>query len=42
MTVPGQGSIYHEIAPGVMVEGACPICGESEDPGWEPGFVAPV
>ncbi|TCO62526.1 hypothetical protein [Actinocrispum wychmicini] len=42
MTVPGQGSIYHEISPGVMVERACPICGESDDPGWIPGFTPPV
>ena len=40
--MPGQGSIYHEIAPGVMVERVCPICGESEDPGWVDGFVPPV
>ncbi|MFC0113708.1 hypothetical protein [Kibdelosporangium aridum] len=42
MTVPGQGSIYHEIAPGVMVERPCPMCGESADPGWITGFTPPV
>jgi hypothetical protein len=42
MTVPGQGSIYHETSPGVMVERVCPECGESDDPGWVPGFTPPV
>jgi hypothetical protein len=42
MTVPGQGSIYHEISPGVMVERPCPTCGETDDPGWVTGFTPPV
>nr|CEL14008.1 hypothetical protein [Kibdelosporangium sp. MJ126-NF4]CTQ88375.1 hypothetical protein [Kibdelosporangium sp. MJ126-NF4] len=42
MVVPGQGVIYVEKAPGVMVEQPCPVCGESDQPGWIPGLVPPV
>lgn len=42
MIVPGNGSVWKEKAPGVMTEEPCPVCGDSDDPGWIPGFVPPV
>jgi len=42
IVLPGDGVVMREIAPGVMVSQPCPICGESEDPGWVPGFVVPA
>lgn len=42
MIIPGNGSIWKEKAPGVMTEEPCPICGDSDDPGWIPAFVPPV
>lgn len=40
--LPGDGSLMREIGPGVMVSSPCPVCGDSDDPGWIPGFVPPV
>lgn len=42
MILPGSGSVWVERAPGTMVETDCPVCGETDDPGWVPGFVPPV
>lgn len=42
MVIPGNGTVLREKQPGVMVEVPCPVCGESEDLGWLPGFVPPV
>jgi hypothetical protein len=42
MIIPGSGMVIREKAPGVLVEEACQVCGDSEDPGWVPGFVPPV
>jgi hypothetical protein len=42
MIIPGNGFVMKEKAPGVMVEEPCPVCGDSDDPGWIPGFVPPV
>ncbi|MFC4855764.1 hypothetical protein [Actinophytocola glycyrrhizae] len=42
MILPGSGVVFAEKSPGVMVEVPCPECGDSEDPGWVPGFVPPV
>lgn len=42
MVVPGDGSVTVEVAPGYMVAAPCPVCGESDDPGWLPGLQAPV
>ncbi|HWC83656.1 MAG TPA: hypothetical protein VG756_27175 [Pseudonocardiaceae bacterium] len=46
MVVPGDGTITRMIASGgggeVAVTEDCPVCGDSEDPGWVPGFVPPV
>jgi hypothetical protein len=40
--IPGDGTTMHEITPGMMVSGPCPVCGDSDDPGWLPGFVPPA
>jgi len=42
MVLPGSGVVIGEKSPGVMVELPCPECGESDDPGWIPGFVPPA
>lgn len=42
MSLPGSGAVWAERATGHMVELPCEVCGESEDPGWVPGFVPPV
>ena len=42
MILPGSGVVFAEKAPGVMVELPCPVCGNSDDPGWVPGLVPPV
>jgi hypothetical protein len=38
----GDGHVMREASPGIMVSQPCPICGDSDDPGWTPGFVPPV
>lgn len=40
--LPGDGTVTREVAPGVLVSAPCPVCGDSDDPGWIPGFVPPV
>lgn len=42
MILAGGGTIWVDRAPGGMVELPCPLCGESEDAGWVPGFLPPV
>ncbi|TDV41836.1 hypothetical protein CLV71_119158 [Actinophytocola oryzae] len=42
MIIPGSGMVIREKSPGVLVEESCPVCGESDDPGWVPGFVPPA
>ena len=46
MIVPGDGTITRMVASPaggeVAVTEECPVCGDSEDPGWIPGFVPPV
>jgi hypothetical protein len=42
VVVPGDGQVMREVMPGMMAGEPCPICGESDDPGWMPGFVLPV
>lgn len=42
MVLPGSGVVFAEKSPGVMVELPCPACGDTDDPGWIPGFVPPV
>lgn len=42
MILPGNGTVWADRAPGGMVEEPCPVCGESDDPGWIPGFVPPA
>lgn len=40
--LPGDGTVVREVAQGMMVSQPCPVCGDSDDPGWLPGFVPPV
>ena len=40
--LPGDGTVMREISPGIMVSAPCPVCGDSDDPGWLPGFVPPL
>lgn len=40
--LPGDGTVMREITPGVMVTSPCPMCGDSDDPGWLPGFIPPT
>jgi hypothetical protein len=44
--VPGDGDVVTAIrtqyGDDSMVASPCPVCGESDDPGWLPGFVIPV
>lgn len=42
MIIPGSGMVIREKSPGVLVEESCPGCGDSDDPGWVPGFVPPA
>jgi hypothetical protein len=42
MIIPGSGMVIREKSPGVLVEEPCPVCGETDDPGWVPGFVPPA
>jgi len=42
MIIPGSGMVIREKSPGVLVEEQCPICGDSEDPGWIEGYIPPV
>lgn len=42
MIIPGDGSVTAEVAPGYMVAVPCPVCGESDDPGWLPGLQPPA
>jgi hypothetical protein len=38
----GDGNSIRELMPGMMTSQPCGLCGESDDPGWLPGFVPPV
>jgi hypothetical protein len=40
--MPGDGTVMREVTPGVMVSQPCPICGDSDDPGWVLGFIPPA
>ena len=40
--VPGDGQVMREVMPGMMISEPCPVCGNSDDPGWVPDFVPPV
>jgi hypothetical protein len=42
MVMPGEGAIWLDKAPGVLVRLPCPACGASEDPGWTAAFVPPA
>lgn len=42
LIIPGDGSVVREIAPGQLVTSPCPLCGDSEEMGWLPGFVTPA
>jgi hypothetical protein len=42
VVVPGDGTLMRETSPGIMVSEPCPICGDTDTPGWVPGFVPPV
>jgi hypothetical protein len=42
MILPGSGSLWGDRAPGGMVEVPCPVCADSEEAGWLPGFLPPV
>jgi hypothetical protein len=46
LTVPGDGTVSREVATADgtrrYVEEPCPVCGDSDDPGWVPGFVPPM
>lgn len=42
MVLPGNGTVWVEKLPGGMVEVACSVCGEMEEPGWVAGVVPPV
>jgi hypothetical protein len=42
MIIPGSGMVIREKAPGALVEQMCPVCGESEDPGWSARFSPPL
>jgi hypothetical protein len=38
---PGNGTIATEVT-GTTVRRPCPVCGDSDDPGWVPGFSVPA
>jgi hypothetical protein len=45
--VPGDGTVTRMVAADneageAMVTLPCPVCGDSDTPGWLPGFVIPV
>lgn len=40
--IPGDGSFIREVAPGQAVTVPCPVCGDSDEPGWLAGFQPPV
>lgn len=42
MIVPGDGSVAVDVSPGYLVQAPCPVCGDSDDPGWLPGLRPPV
>jgi hypothetical protein len=47
MNMPGDGTVSRAVAAmtengDAFVTSPCPACGESETPGWLPGFVPPV
>jgi Fe-S cluster biogenesis protein NfuA len=47
MIVADGGTVYRRVRAAfdetdVVVEGLCPQCGESENPGWLPGFRPPT
>lgn len=42
MIVPGDGTVTVEVAPGYLVSEPCPVCGDSDDRGWLPGFLPPL
>jgi hypothetical protein len=46
VVVPGDGelvsAVMTQLGGDAVVTRPCPECGESDDPGWVPGFVIPV
>lgn len=47
MVVPGDGTITRMLAAAgahgeVAITEECPVCGDSEDPGWIDGFLPPA
>lgn len=45
--MPGDGTITRLVSAGseerqLFVSETCPVCGDSETPGWLPGFTPPV
>jgi hypothetical protein len=47
VVIPGDGSISRAVAADneagdTFVTQPCPVCGDSDTPGWLPGFVPPV
>lgn len=47
MIVADAGTVYRRVratfdTTDAVVEALCPVCGESEDPGWLPGFHPPA
>jgi hypothetical protein len=46
MVVPGDGTLTRMIFGAsqgeVAITEECPVCSDSEEPGWTPGFVLPV
>ncbi|MGH3437913.1 MAG: hypothetical protein ACRDRL_04670 [Sciscionella sp.] len=42
MLIVGDGTLLRDVAPGNLIGESCPICGDSEDPGWLAGFCPPV
>lgn len=42
LVLAGDGTVLREVAPGHLVNEPCPVCRESEDPGWQSGFQPPA
>jgi hypothetical protein len=42
VSLPGNGTITREISPGDMASTPCPLCGNTDDPGWLPTFTPPT
>ncbi|HJP74254.1 MAG TPA: hypothetical protein VJ914_08300 [Pseudonocardiaceae bacterium] len=40
--LPGDGTMSRELSPGDHVSGRCPVCGDTDDPGWLPAFTPPT